>query len=918
MISVELIIGATLLYSLLLFFVAYLAERRVRRGHAGFLRSPVIYTLSLSVYCTAWTFYGAVGSAARNGLEYIAIYLGPTLVFVGWWWFLRRLVRTGRRERLTSIADLLSSRYGKSTSLGVIVSLIALFGATPYIALQLQSLTLSLSVFSQASLPHNIGQAASLGDSGQVWGQTTAFLLAIGLATFTIMFGTRNLHASERHEGVVTAIAIEALVKLASLVTVGVAVCYWILTSPVDLTPALDQLAQNTNLFDERWITLTFLSGFAIICLPRMFQVIVVENRDDKQLSMASWAFPGYLFLMSLFVLPIALFGLSTLPASANPDLFVLSVPLSQGQTGMAAFAFLGGFSSATSMVIMAALALSTMISNNIVLPLWLKISGSSPAASYDLRRVTLTSRRISIIVILLFGYLYFRASGGSGALAAIGLIAFLGVSQALPALVGGLLWQGATKAGALSGVITGFTIWAYASFLPSFEGQFILSASILDSGLFGLDWLRPTALFGSEIQDPLVHATFWSLGLNSLVFVLVSVFSRPTALEQFQAYIFTSPRVDSQYKRAYLQPSSEHELLAVSQRILGREEASALFRAAAQKQGITSGLPKLTSDLIEELERQFSSVVGAATAHALFAQMTTDGYISVSELVALADESAQVRAYSAELEEKSIALETAANKLREANMQLLHLGQQRDNFLSQVSHELRTPMASIRSFAEILREAQTDTAKGGMQNSAEQTNHFASIIHDESMRLTRLLDNILEISFLESGQARLDVQFVALTQLLSRAELALNSLISEHGAIIDLELHTEDQLVETDADRLLQVLINLMSNAIKHNDKTVPHILISTNVIDVGAHPKLVVHVQDNGPGIASEQREKIFEKFATVTPTNSKTGVGLGLAISAQMMVNLHGELHLLDSGSGSLFEIIVPLSWPAEEPS
>ena len=236
------------------------------------LRSPVVYTLSLSVYCTAWTFYGAVGSAARNGLEYIAIYLGPTLVFVGWWWFLRRLVRTGRRERLTSIADLLSSRYGKSTSLGVIVALIALFGATPYIALQLQSLTLSLSVFSQASLPQTIGDVASLGDDGQVCGQTTALLIAVGLATFTIMFGTRNLYASERHEGVVMAIAIEALVKLASLVTVGVAVCYWILTSSVDLTPAMTQLAQNTDLFDERWITLTFLSGFAIICLPRMFQ----------------------------------------------------------------------------------------------------------------------------------------------------------------------------------------------------------------------------------------------------------------------------------------------------------------------------------------------------------------------------------------------------------------------------------------------------------------------------------------------------------------------------------------------------------------------------------------------------------------------------------------------------------------------
>lgn len=908
MISVEFIISATLIYSVLLFFVAYLAEQRVRNGRIGFLRSPLVYTLSLSVYCTAWTFYGAVGSAARNGLEYVTIYLGPTLVFVGWWWFLRKLVRTGRRERLTSIADLLSSRYGKSTSLGVIVSLIALFGATPYIALQLQSLTLSLSVFSQAG--EEIGVIA---ESGVIWDQTTALLLAIGLATFTIMFGTRNLHASERHEGVVTAVAIEAVVKLASLVTVGIAVCYWILTTPVDLTPAMDKLAREANLFDQRWITLTFLSGFAIICLPRMFQVIVVENRDDRQLAMASWAFPGYLFLMSLFVLPIALFGLSTLPSSANPDLFVLSVPLSQGQTGLAAFAFLGGFSSATSMVIMAALALSTMISNNIVLPLWLKLSGATNAAAFDLRRVTLNSRRISIILILLLGYLYFRATGGSSALAAIGLIAFLGVSQALPALVGGLFWQRATKAGALSGVITGFVIWAYSSFLPSFEGQLILGPSVLESGLFGLSWLRPTALFGSDIADPLVHATFWSLGLNSLVFVIVSVFSRASSLEQFQAYIFTSPRADNQYKRAYLQPSSEHELLALSQRILGREDASSLFRRAASQQGITSGLPKPTSDFIEELERQFSSVVGAATAHALFAQMTTDRYVSVSELVALADESAQVRAYSAQLEEKSAELETAADKLREANMQLLHLGQQRDNFLSQVSHELRTPMASIRSFAEILREAQTEAE----QNGPEQRAHFASIIHDEAIRLTRLLDNILEISFLESGQAQQEIQLVELEQILSRAQLALDSLISESSAQIRFKIGVQDQKIETDADRLLQVIINLMSNAIKHNDKPVPEITVSSQRIGTGVNAKVIIQVRDNGPGIAPEQREKIFEKFATVTPTNSKSGVGLGLAISSQMIMNLRGELRLLDSVNGSLFEVILPARWAPDLP-
>ena len=905
MMSLQFIIAVTLFYSLLLFLVAYIAEQRVRAGRAGILHSPVVYTLSLSVYCTAWTFYGAVGSAARNGLEFITIYLGPTLVFIGWWWFLRRLVRTGRREQITSIADLLSSRYGKSTSIGVVVTLIALLGATPYIALQLQSLTLSLTVFTQ-----NTDTVAEHMADTPSWTQTTALIVAIGLATFTIMFGTRNLNASERHEGVVTAIAIEALVKLTSLVAVGVAVVYWILSTPVSLEAPLAQLAGKASPFDQRWITLTFLSGFAIICLPRMFQVIVVENRDDRQLALASWAFPTYLFLMCLFVLPIALFGLSTLPATANPDLFVLTVPLSQGQTLLAGFAFLGGFSSATSMVIMAALALSTMVSNNIVLPLWLKISGPAIYASEDLRRLTLNSRRISIILILSLGYLYFRATGGSSALAAIGLIAFLGVAQVLPALAGGLLWRGATKAGALSGVITGSLIWLYSSFLPSFEGGLLLSPAILETGLFGLSWLKPTALFGANIADPLVHASFWSLGLNSLVFVLVSCFSRQGALERFQAYIFVYQRPREHYQRAYQNPSSVHELLALSQRIIGRRAASQLFREAARAQGKSGGLPNPTNEFTDSLERQFSAVVGAATAHALFAQMTSDRTVSVSQLVALADESAQVRAYSQQLEEKSAELETAADQLRAANMQLLQLGQQRDNFLSQVSHELRTPMASIRSFAEILQQSQTE--------DAEQRAHFASIIHDESIRLTKLLDNILEISFLESGHAKLDIQSVKLDAIFSRAQLALDALIRDSGAQIAINMPLDSVTLTTDADRLLQVVINLFSNAIKHNDKSVPEITVSSQQIGTGKQAKLLIQIRDNGPGIADEQRERIFEKFARITPTNSKSGVGLGLAISAQMMANLKGDLRLRESASGCLFEIILPVNLSDDMPN
>ncbi|MEO0989862.1 MAG: sodium:solute symporter, partial [Pseudomonadota bacterium] len=316
------LVAVSVAYAALLFVVAFLAEKRAESGQGGWLRSPLVYTLSLSVYCTAWTFYGAVGYAARSGLEFLTIYLGPTLVMVGWWVILRKLVRIGRTQRITSIADLISSRYGKSNALGVLVTLLAVVGTTPYIALQLQSVTLSFAVFA--------------GDGGTDLASTSLWVAA-GLAAFTVIFGTRNLDANERHHGVVTAIALEAVVKLFALVSVGVFVVWSVASGPLDMMAKID--ASDIAVWEmnsSRWAVLTFLSGAAVLCLPRMFQVLVVENADENHLGVASWAFPLYLFLMSLFVVPIAVTGLAMMPDGSNPDMFVLTVPLALGQDGLA------------------------------------------------------------------------------------------------------------------------------------------------------------------------------------------------------------------------------------------------------------------------------------------------------------------------------------------------------------------------------------------------------------------------------------------------------------------------------------------------------------------------------------------------------------------------------------------------------
>jgi Na+/proline symporter len=452
----NLLILVCVLYVVLLFTVAFGADRAARLGRGSWLRSPIVYTLSLSIYCTAWTFYGAVGFAARSGLEFVTIYLGPTLVMIGWWWTLRRLVRVGRSQRITSIADLISSRYGKSNLLAVLVTVLAVIATTPYIALQLQSVTLAFAAFARTD-----PTATTLPDM-----QSTALWVAAGLAVFTILFGTRNLDANERHHGVVMAIALEAVVKLCALLAVGIFVV-WGLAGGIAGTIARIEASEiaRFEVSGARWIGLTMVSAMAFLCLPRMFQVLVVENEDEDHLRTSAWAFPGYLMLMSLFVLPIAAVGLDLLPEGANPDLFVLSLPLMEGRDGLAILSFLGGFSSATSMVIVAAIALSTMVSNHVVMPLWLHYSGTAAMVSGDVRNVALMARRLSIAGVLFLGYVYFRISGGGTALAAIGLIAFVGVAQFLPALMGGLFWRGATRTGALAGLSIGAAIWLYCLF---------------------------------------------------------------------------------------------------------------------------------------------------------------------------------------------------------------------------------------------------------------------------------------------------------------------------------------------------------------------------------------------------------------------------------------------------------------------
>ncbi|QIE54605.1 sodium:solute symporter [Pikeienuella piscinae] len=883
--GVDMILPVSFGYVALLFLLAWWVDRRAARGGVAWLRSPLTYTLSLSVYCTAWTFYGAVGAATRKGLEFAPIYLGPTLVFIGWWWLIRKLVRIGRTHRITSIADMISSRYGKSRALAAFATVVAVTATTPYIALQLQSLTLSYEVITG-------------GDPSQ--DRKIAFVAALGLGLFTILFGTRSLDENERHYGVVAAIAMEAVVKLAAVIAVGLYAVFSV-AGGVEATFA-GTTAESLNLdqtFGPRWMTLLFLSAAAIICLPRQFQVTVVENTDERHLLTASWMFPTYMLLMSLFILPIAAIGVGAAPAGANPDLFVLTLPLNRGDNELAIFAFIGGLSAATSMVIVSTIALSTMVSNHIVAPLSVRLmSEAGSERSGDVKSALLTSRRVAILGILSLGYAYFSVAGRSDALAATGLIAFCGVAQFLPALLAGVFWRGATRTGAAAGLTLGFALWLWTLFLPSFGGDVALPASVLADGPFGIGLLRPYALFGSPGADPLVHATVWSLGVNATALVLVSLMSRMSPLERLQGALFVDVfraeplRAFSLVRRS----AASSDLYILAQRILGTSEATAVFRGAAARQGKATGLPDPTPFFISGLERRLAGSVGAASAHAMVNRIAGGEKISMAELVDMADENAKLRRATEALRAKSAEAEQTARQLRAANEQLKTLDARKDEFLSQVSHELRTPMTSVRSFAEILeRNPGLDAAQRG---------RFAGIIQTESLRLTRLLDEIRDLSFLDDPLPAERRPIDAEAALASAIEI---SLAPHEKTSVNLkwENRAGDAVIEADPDRLTQVFINLISNAIIHNDKPVAEIEIRT----AKDGREYRVDVIDNGPGVAPRDRDRIFETFFR---RSTRGSAGLGLPICRKFMTLFKGSIELApESGGGAHFILRAPLA-------
>jgi Na+/proline symporter/signal transduction histidine kinase len=902
MLSPALVIASSFAYLLLLFAVAYWADRRAQTGRSV-IANPWTYALSLAVYCTAWTYFGSVGRAASGGVWFLPIYLGPTLVMLLGWIVLRKMIRIAKAYRITSIADFIASRYGKSPLLAGLVTLIAVVGIVPYIALQLKAVSAGYALL---TVPGGVAEAAH-------WSRDSAFYVALVLAGFAMVFGARHLDTTERHEGMVAAIAFESVVKLVAFLLVGFFVVYGLFDGLGDLfaraqaVPQLQQLLrleQGGQFAWAQWFGLMLLSMFSVVFLPRQFQVMVVENVREDHLRRAVWVFPLYMLLINLFVLPIALGGLLYFgPGQANAENFVLSLPLAAGQHALALFAFVGGLSAATGMVIVETVAVSTMVSNELVLPLLLRWRHLRSSGGQDFTRLLLGIRRAAILGVLVLGYVYFHLAGEAYALVSIGLISFAAVAQFAPVVLGGMYWKGGTRLGALAGLLAGFLMWAYTLMLPSIAKSGWLDMGFIAHGPWGMAWLRPEQLLGLQGFDGLTHSLFWSMLANVGAYVGVSLWRAPSGREASQALLF----VDVFERTAGSSPvfwrgrANTQDLLRLCERFLGAAKAQALLDGYAQRAGVRNAQAlRPDARLVQFVETQLAGAVGSASARALVASVAEEETLSPEDVLRILDEASQIRAYSRALEDKSRSLEQATAELRAANEQLQSLDRLKDDFMSSVTHELRTPLTSIRALAELMQD------DAGMPQAQRQ--QFVGIIVAETERLTRLVNQVLDMAKIESGHAEWHVAPVDMRALVERAVATTAEVFRERAAQVQVQLPDEAPVLQADPDRILQVLLNLLSNAAKFVPSPGGQVQVRLTSDAQG----VTVCVQDNGPGVQPGHEAMIFDRFhQTDLGVQVAHGTGLGLPISRHIAEHFGGRLWLEPSVQpGACFCFWLPL--------
>lgn len=891
------LIGIIIIYLVLLFAIAYLAEKNAK---SKYVNNAVVYTLSLAVYCTAWTYYGSIGIAANSGIHFLPIYLGPVIAAPLWIVILKKIIRISKQHKISSIADFISLRYGNNRFLGALVTVLCLLGIVPYISLQLKAVSETFQILS----------AENQYKSTFIFDDST-FYVAVLLAVFAAFFGTQTTDASERHRGIVVSVAFESVLKLVFFLIIGIYATYVLFDGTGDIfyrmskTENFRQLSSFGGLENGfTWFYTIILSFLAIFLLPRQFQVSVVENVREKHLKHAIWMFPLYLLLFNLFVIFIAWAGNLSIGNADLAEYYALLLPLQNNNNFMALLVFLGGFSAVISMVVVSTLALSTMVSNNLIIPYGFLDQFLLNHPERNARYIK-NIRRISIFFIIIAAYVFYVNLSFYSSLYSIGLIAFVIIAQLAPSFFIGLFWNRGSSKAAVIGILSGLAVSFYTLIIPFSIEAVNGSSFFVNEGLFGLNYLKPHALFGVDYLSVPAHAFFWSMLVNVFCYLTFSLSSKGNYRERNYAEMFVDTRNYSKLQDNALVWKGEAyvaDIKNVLQKFLGDQRTERALRLFFTKYNLPQDTQMADARLINFSEKLLTGSIGSASSKILISSVVKEEEVSLVEVLKILEESKETIANNKLLKDKSNELTQLSNQLKLANDELLQKDKQKDEFLDTVAHELKTPITGIRAATEVLLDDDDEMPK-------EVRQRFLENMLNDSDRLSRLIHSILDFEKLSTGRTQLNFAKHNIRETIKKSLESLSQLAAKKNIKL-LCTNKSDYYLKYDEDRLLQVFTNLISNALKFSEPGKGTIYIQYRY-DNGY---LEVQVSDNGKGIPEDDLPYVFDKFYQSKDQNTKKphGSGLGLAISKQIIDHHGGKIWVENNAkNGVTFSFTLPFT-------
>ena len=879
-----LLFALVVLYLGLLFFIAYFAEKR---RSSFWVNNPYVYALSLAVYCSAWTYYGSIGVAANQGLEYMAIYIGPIIIIPAWIYINSKIIRISRVNKISSIADFISLRYGNSRSLSALIALVCMFAIIPYVGLQIKAISETFHLITETDQTTNI-----------FFDSATYVVLIIAL--FSSYYGTKYVDASEKRLGIISAVAVESFLKLIFFIILGIFVVYGVFNGFEDIYNQAEKLpdfaAKNTFNGLEggfNWFLMSMLSMSAIFLLPRQFHTAIIENRKEKHIKTAIWLFPLYLLIFNFFVFPIAWGGkILFFGEDVNPELYSILIPQKFGNTIISTMVFFGGLSACISMIIISSISLSIMLSNNIIIPYgWL--DRFKFGSETDNTKNIVNIRKISIFLLILVSFIFYKYFILGKSLFSIGLVSFVLIAQLAPSFFGAIFWRRGTYLGSMTGIIVGVLICYLGLVLPSFSENYQQS-TFFNHGFF--------SFFNIPYLSPIPQIFFWSLLVNGLLFTIISANTISDYRERNYAEIYVDINDYIQnHENAYIWKGTAHvsDIQKILVKFLGEKKTEQALKIFNLKYKITDDSDTADSRFIKFSENLLSGRIGTASAKILIEGVTKEDKISLPEVLKILEESKENISINKQLSEQSSQLLKLSDDLQNANKNLIVKDKQKDEFLDSVAHELRTPLTAIRATSEILLDDE--------EMPAELKKDFLENIISESDRLSEIINDILYLDKLETGTIPLNIHSFNIIETFRKSVKPLLHLFEQrnlHHSEVNL---LEDEIFEYDEPRMIQVFQNILGNALKFTNEQG---MIQTKFQK--QENQLKISIFNTGKIIPTEDLAFIFEKFYQSKNQNLQkpTGSGLGLAICKKIMIAHGGDIEVKNKEIGVTFEVFLPI--------